>query len=50
MPIKSVAGTILGTFGIYFRDHRTPAAEEKMGVEQLAATATLVLAKAWPLL
>lgn len=50
MPIKSVAGTILGTFGTYFRNSRTPTAEEKTGVEQLAAAAALVLAKAWPLL
>ncbi|UVT20811.1 MAG: GAF domain-containing protein [Nitrospira sp.] len=48
MPIKSVAGTILGTFGTYFRDHRTPTQEEKTGVEHLAAAAALVLAKAWP--
>ena len=43
MPIKSVAGTILGTLGTYFRDHRTPTPEAKTGVEHLAATAALVL-------
>lgn len=48
MPIKSLTGTILGTFGTYFRDHRTPTPEEKTGVEHLAAAAALVLAKAWP--
>ena len=48
MPIKSVAGTILRTFGTYFRDHRTPTPEEKTGVENLAAAAALVLARASP--
>ncbi len=46
MPIKSLTGTILGTFGTYFRDRRTPTAEEKNGVERLATAAALVLAKA----
>lgn len=50
MPIKSLTGTILGTFGTYFRNSRTPTAEEKTGVEHLAAAAALVLAEAWPLL
>lgn len=50
MPIKSLTGAILGTFGTYFRNSRTPTLEEKTGVEQLAAAAALVLAKAWPLL
>ena len=35
MPIKSVAGTILGTFGTYFHDRRTPTLKEKTGVERL---------------
>ena len=47
MPIKFAAGTVLGTFGTYFRNHRTPTPEEKTGVEHLAAAAALVLAKAW---
>ena len=46
MPIKSVTDTILGTFGTYFRNSRTPTPEEKTGVEQLAAAATLVLVEA----
>lgn len=44
MPIKSPDGTVLGTFGTYFRDRRTPTAEERTGVERLAAAAALVLA------
>lgn len=28
MPIKSLTGTVLGTFGTYLRDRRTPTAEE----------------------
>jgi hypothetical protein len=46
MPIKSVAGTILGTFGTYFRDRRTPTPEEKRGVEHLATATALVLVEA----
>lgn len=45
MPIKSPDGTVLGTFGTYFRDRRTPTPEERRGVELLASTAALVLAK-----
>jgi GAF domain-containing protein len=45
MPIKSPDGTVLGTFGTYFRDRRTPTPEERGGVELLASTAALVLAK-----
>ena len=36
MPIKSLTGTILGTFGTYFRNSRPPTAEDKTGVEHLA--------------
>lgn len=43
MPIKSAAGKVLGTFGTYFRDHRSPSAEERLGVELLAAEAATVL-------
>lgn len=46
MPIKSRTGTVLGTFGTYFRSRRTPTRHEQEGVEQLAAAAALVLAKA----
>jgi len=45
MPIKSPDGTVLGTFGTYFRDRRTPTAEERDGVERLASAAALVLAR-----
>jgi GAF domain-containing protein len=44
MPIKSPDGRVLGTFGTYYRDHRSPTADERTGVERLAATAALVLA------
>lgn len=43
MPIKSPDGTVLGTFGTYFRDHRSPTPEERRGVELLAAAAAMVL-------
>jgi GAF domain-containing protein len=44
MPIKSPEGRVLGTFGTYFRDRRSPTAEEKQGVEILAKAAASVLA------
>jgi GAF domain-containing protein len=44
VPIKSPGGTVLGTFGTYFRDRRSPTPEERRGVELLAAAAALVLA------
>jgi len=34
---------VLGTFGTYFRERRTPTPEEQRGVERLAAAAALVL-------
>jgi GAF domain-containing protein len=43
VPIKSPAGKVLGTFGTYFRDRRTPADDERTAVERLAAAAALVL-------
>ena len=45
MPIKSPDGAVLGTFGTYFRDRRSPTPEERRGVELLAAAAALVLSK-----
>jgi GAF domain-containing protein len=45
VPIKSPEGTVLGTFGTYFRDRRLPTPEERTSVELLAAAASLVLAK-----
>jgi GAF domain-containing protein len=44
MPIKSPAGAVLGTFGTYYRERRSPTPEERQGVEQLAAVAASVLA------
>ena len=45
MPIKSPEGKVLGTFGTYFRDRRSPTPEEKRGVEFLAKAAASVLAQ-----
>lgn len=44
VPIKAEDGTVLGTFGTYFRAHRTPRPAEHEGVERLAEAAALVLA------
>ena len=46
MPIKSPDGRVLGTFGTYFRDNRTPTEEELRGVEKLATAAAMVLGRA----
>lgn len=43
MPIKSVEGVVLGTFGTYFRERRLPSDEEYRGVALLASAAALVL-------
>lgn len=43
MPIKSSDGTVLGTFGTYYRENRIPSAAEQDGVERLANAAALVL-------
>jgi GAF domain-containing protein len=44
MPIKSaISGSILGTFGTYFRDAREPTKVEVDVVARLAAVAALVL-------
>ena len=45
MPIKSPGGKVLGTFGTYFRDRRSPTPQERRGVEFLAKAAASVLAK-----
>ncbi|MGC4074326.1 MAG: GAF domain-containing protein [Nibricoccus sp.] len=45
MPIKSSSGTVLGTFGTYFRSRRRPTQEERKGVETLVATAAVVLSQ-----
>ena len=43
MPIRSEEGAVLGTFGTYFRERRTPTPEEHSGVERLARAAARVL-------
>ena len=43
VPIKSRGGNVLGTFGTYYRERRTPTADERHGVERLAAAAALAL-------
>jgi GAF domain-containing protein len=43
-PIKSTDGTVVGTFGTYFRERRQPTAEERTAVERLAAAAAAVIA------
>lgn len=45
MPIKASDGTVLGTFGTYFKDRRIPTPEERSGVENLASLAALVLSR-----
>jgi len=42
-PIKSSDGSVLGTFGTYFREQREPTAAERRNVEALAATAAAVI-------
>jgi len=43
MPIKSNCGRVLGTFGTYFRDRRSPTPAERHGVALLAAAAAMAL-------
>ena len=45
MPIISTEGRVLGTFGTYFRDRRSPTPEERRGVQLLATVSALVLTK-----
>jgi GAF domain-containing protein len=44
MPIKDLAGRVLGTFGTYYRHRRAPDEAERADVERLAATAATVIA------
>jgi GAF domain-containing protein len=46
VPIKTPDGRVLGTFGTYFRDRRSPTSEERYGVSRLASVAASVLAEA----
>lgn len=48
MPIKSSDGTVLGTFGTYFRERREPSPEEREVVERLAAAAATLIAASGP--
>jgi GAF domain-containing protein len=45
VPIKGAAGTVLGTFGTYFREARTPSDEEMTATIRLAGLAAFALAK-----
>ena len=45
LPIKSLTGTVLGTFGTYFRERRSPTVQEQKGIELLATAAALALAR-----
>ncbi len=44
MPIKSASGRVLGTFGTYFRERRSPTSAEIEGIQTLAGAAALALA------
>jgi GAF domain-containing protein len=44
MPIRSADGKVLGTFGTYYRERRTPTADEQAAIEVLAAVAAEALA------
>jgi GAF domain-containing protein len=45
MPIKAADGTVLGTFGTYFRQKRQPSPEEISGIGLLASAAARVLSR-----
>jgi GAF domain-containing protein len=45
MPIKAADGKVLGTFGTYLRECRSPTPEEVKTVEVLACAASLVLSQ-----
>lgn len=44
-PIMAQDGSVLGTFGTYFRERRQPTEEELAGVRRLAEIAALTLAR-----
>lgn len=46
MPIKDHAGTVLGTFGTYFREKRSPSSLEIKNVQILSTIAAQVMGKA----
>ena len=43
VPIKDQSGTVLGTFGTYFRDRRYPSQEEQDGLKTLAQAAAIAI-------
>jgi PAS domain S-box-containing protein len=43
MPIRAADGRVLGTFGTYFRDRRSPTARERQVVEGLCRAAALAV-------
>jgi GAF domain-containing protein len=43
MPIKSEAGDVLGTFGTYYREKRSPTETEINGVRKLAKVAAMAI-------
>ncbi len=43
VPIKDQNGTVLGTFGTYFRDRRYPSQEEQDGLKILAQAAAIAI-------
>jgi GAF domain-containing protein len=45
MPIKSDDGTILGTFGTYYRDKRKPTDAEFDAIRGLASVAAMAIAQ-----
>jgi hypothetical protein len=44
MPIKTIEGKVIGTFGTYFREQREPTEKEIQRIKKLADTAAKVLA------
>ena len=44
-PIKAADGSVLGTFGTYYREQREPSAAERRNIEALAATAAAVISR-----
>ena len=45
MPIKSADGKVVGTLGTYFRERRSPTADEVSSIDVLARAASQVLAE-----
>ena len=45
-PILGSAGQVLGTFGVYYRDVRSPSAEERSTIAAADAAARLILERA----